>query len=84
MKILKCKILRLSYCENQKLYSLELTYENGDVERGVTIPFEFLQGKNSIIRYPSLNKARDWLNTPNGLTSLNTYIKKSRSAAFYE
>jgi len=66
MTIVSSKILRVFSAEGLYFYEIEVVYNDGEVKRGLRVPFTDVQGKRKIERFPSMNKVRDWLITDEG------------------
>ena len=66
MKIEAVSILRLFKLEDEYFYEILVQYNNGHINRGVRLPFKTVQKKKEILRFPSVVKVRDWLNTEEG------------------
>lgn len=75
MKVQKTNILRVLMLEGVKMYELEVFFQNGKVKRGLKVPFANIAGKREILRFPSVCKVRDWLNSEEGLM----YLEKTFS-----
>jgi len=66
MTIISSKILRVFATEGLYFYEIEVVYDNGEIKRGLRVPFTDIKGHRKIERFPSKNKVRDWLNTDEG------------------
>ena len=66
LNIKHVSILRALKIEDEYLYDLLVQYDNGVIKRGLKLPFKCVKGKKEIIRFPSIIKVRDWLNTDEG------------------
>ena len=76
MKIKRVSILRAVKITDEYLYELLVEYDNGNIKRGLKLPFKTVQGKKEIIRFPSIIKVRDWLNTDEGKIYLEEVFNK--------
>lgn len=70
IKIKSCRILRLYVDNGVKRYQLEVFFDTGEAKRGLMIPFTDIEGINEVVRFPSVNKVRNWLNSNEGLRYL--------------
>ncbi|PGQ88364.1 hypothetical protein [Priestia megaterium] len=76
MTIKSSKILRVFSAEGLYFYEIEVVYHDGEVKRGLRVPFTDLKGQREIERFPSKNKVRDWLNTKEGMEYLEKVFPK--------